>query len=69
MGSAGWRRSLQLALAALWLLDAVLQYQTFMLSQGFPRMLVATAAGTRSWPPACQIMMGVAMAYMLILML
>jgi hypothetical protein len=36
---------LQLALAALWLLDAVLQYQTFMFSQGFPRMLAATAAG------------------------
>src|SRR5215467_7860822 len=41
----GWRRPLQLALAALWLLDAVLQYQTFMFSQGFPRMLAATAAG------------------------
>ena len=41
----GWRRGLQLALAALWLLDAVLQYQTFMFSQGFPRMLAATAAG------------------------
>jgi hypothetical protein len=33
------------ALAALWLLDAVLQYQTFMFSQGFPRMLAATATG------------------------
>ena len=41
----GWRRGLQLALVALWLLDAVLQYQTFMFSQGFPRMLAATAAG------------------------
>ena len=41
----GWRRTLQLALAALWLLDAVLQYQTFMFSQGFPRMLAETAAG------------------------
>ena len=41
----GWRRALQLALAALWLLDAVLQYQNFMFSQGFPRMLAATAAG------------------------
>jgi hypothetical protein len=40
-----WRRALQLALAALWLLDAVLQYQTFMFSQGFPRMLAATAEG------------------------
>lgn len=43
-----WRRTLQLALAALWLLDAVLQYQTFMFSQGFPRMLAATAAGNPS---------------------
>jgi hypothetical protein len=41
----GWRRALQLALAALWLLDAVLQYQSFMFTQGFPRMLAATAAG------------------------
>jgi hypothetical protein len=41
----GRRRTLQLALAALWLLDAVLQYQTFMFSQGFPRMLAETAAG------------------------
>jgi hypothetical protein len=42
----GWRRTLQLALAALWLLDAVLQkFQTFMFSQGFPRMLAQTAAG------------------------
>lgn len=32
-------------MAALWLLDAVLQYRTFMFSQGFPRMLAATAAG------------------------
>ena len=59
----GLRRSLQLALAALWLLDAVLQYQSFMFSQGFPRMLAATAAGNP------RIMMGVAMAYMLVLML
>lgn len=42
---SGWRRALQLALAALWLLDAVQQYQTFMFSQGFPKMLAATAAG------------------------
>ena len=43
--ASGWRRALQLALATLWLLDAVLQYQTFMFSQGFPRMLAATATG------------------------
>jgi len=48
----GWRRARQLALAALWLLDAVLRYQTFMFSQGFPRMLAATAAGNpAAWPP------------------
>jgi hypothetical protein len=41
----GWQRTLQLALAALWLLGAVLRYQNFMFSQGFPRMLAATAAG------------------------
>jgi len=41
----------------------VLQYQSFMFSQGFPRMLAATAAGNP------RIMMGVAMAYMLVLML
>ena len=45
-GVPDWRRALQLALAALWLLDAVLQYQTFMFSQGFPRMLAATAAAS-----------------------
>jgi hypothetical protein len=39
------RRALQLALAALWLLDAVLQYQTFMFGPGFARMLAASAAG------------------------
>jgi hypothetical protein len=67
------RRALQLALAALWLLDAVPQYQTFMFSEGFPRMLAATAAGNPVRCPGlaacCQIVMGVAMAYMLILML
>jgi hypothetical protein len=39
------RRMLQLALAALWLLDAVLQYQPFMFTRGFPRMLAGTAQG------------------------
>lgn len=36
-----WRavRGLQLALAACWLLDAVLQYQPFMFGRGFARML------------------------------
>lgn len=39
------RRALQLVLAALWLLDAVLQYQGFMFSRGFNQMLAGTAAG------------------------
>jgi len=39
------RRALQLCLAAIWLLDAVLQYQTFMFTKAFGQMLAATAAG------------------------
>lgn len=39
------RRALQLALAALWVLDAALQYQSFMYSKAFPRMLAAAADG------------------------
>ena len=39
------RRKLQLALAAIWLLDGVLQYQPFMFSQDFPRMLAGTSSG------------------------
>jgi hypothetical protein len=39
------RRLLQLTLAALWLLDAVLQYQSFMYTKGFSQMLAGTAAG------------------------
>ncbi len=39
------RRMLQLALAAVWLLDAVLQYQSFMFSRAFGQMLAATAPG------------------------
>jgi hypothetical protein len=34
---------LQLALAVGWLLDGMLQFQPFMFSQGFPRMLAAAA--------------------------
>ncbi len=46
----GWqapdmRRWLQLGLAAIWLLDAVLQYQPFMFSTGFSQMIGATAQG------------------------
>jgi hypothetical protein len=46
----GWtvpdvRRRLQLVLAGIWLLDAVLQYQSFMFTKAFAQMLGATAAG------------------------
>jgi len=39
------RRALQLGLAAIWLLDGVLQYQGFMFSKGFNQMLAGTASG------------------------
>jgi len=39
------RRVLQLCLAAVWLLDAILQYQSWMFTRAFGRMLAATAAG------------------------
>ncbi len=39
------RRRLQLALAGIWLLDAMLQFQSFMFSKGFSQMLGATAPG------------------------
>jgi hypothetical protein len=42
------RRVLQLALAAIWLLDAVLQYQSFMFTRAFGQMLGGTAAGNPS---------------------
>jgi hypothetical protein len=41
----GPRRRLQLVLAGLWLLDAVLQYQSFMFTRGFPEELGAAAPG------------------------
>lgn len=41
------RRRLQLALGALWLLDAMLQFQPFMFGRGFGQMLTA---GARSNP-------------------
>jgi hypothetical protein len=40
------RRMLQLALAGLWLLDALLQFQAFMFGPGFAQMLRAAAAGS-----------------------
>ncbi len=42
------RRRLQLGLAAIWLMDAVLQYQSFMFGKGFTQMLAGTAAGNPS---------------------
>jgi hypothetical protein len=42
------RRALQLALAGVWLLDAVLQYQPFMYTKAFGQMLAATAPGNPS---------------------
>jgi hypothetical protein len=48
--AVGWeapdaRRWLQLGLAALWLLDGVLQYQSAMFTRAFSQMLGGTAAG------------------------
>jgi hypothetical protein len=40
-----FRRLLQLAVAGLWLLDGVLQYQAFMFSKGFSDMLAHSASG------------------------
>jgi hypothetical protein len=50
LADEGWaepdrRRRLQLVLAGIWLLDAVLQYQSFMFTKAFAQMLGATAAG------------------------
>ena len=39
------RRKLQLALAVTWLLDGVLQYQPFMFTKAFPRMLAGASSG------------------------
>jgi hypothetical protein len=39
------RRALQLVLAAIWLLDGVLQYQSWMYTKAFPQLLAAGAAG------------------------
>jgi hypothetical protein len=49
-GAQAWaalsfRRWLQLGLAAIWLLDAILQLQSFMFSKGFSQTLSATAPG------------------------
>src|SRR5215469_17131412 len=39
------RRVLQLILAATWLLDGLLQYQSFMYTSAFGQMIAGTAAG------------------------
>jgi hypothetical protein len=39
------RRRLQLALGALWLLDAILQYQPVMFTKALGQMLAAAAPG------------------------
>ena len=46
-GSSGLdgRRGLQLVLAGLWLLDAVLQYQPFMFTRAFGQLLAGSAQG------------------------
>jgi hypothetical protein len=42
------RRALQLGLAAIWLLDGVLQYQSFMYTKAFGQLLAGTAPGNPS---------------------
>jgi len=44
-GTPDVRRLLQLALAGIWLLDALLQYQSFMFSKAFSQMIGGTSAG------------------------
>lgn len=47
-----WRRMLQLALAAVWMLDGLLQLQPFFFtngSNGFSGMLAGTAPGNPAW--------------------
>jgi hypothetical protein len=47
--SAGSRRTLQVALGVIWLLDAALQYQPYMFSRMFPAMMLAPS-GTGGEP-------------------
>ena len=44
-GAPDARRLLQLALAGIWLLDGVLQYQAFMFSKGFSDMICRHGVG------------------------
>jgi hypothetical protein len=43
------RRTVQTVLGLLWLLDAGLQFQSFMYSTGFTQMLTATRSGQPHW--------------------
>jgi hypothetical protein len=44
------RRSLQIALGLVWLLDAALQYQPYMFTKGFPQQAIATVGpGNPGW--------------------
>lgn len=52
LGPPDARRYIQLALAGLWLLDAVLQCQAFMFTEGFAGMLAGAAAGNPGWAAA-----------------
>jgi hypothetical protein len=52
LGPPDARRYLQLALAGLWLLDAVLQCQAFMFTKGFAGILAGAAAGNPRWAAA-----------------
>jgi len=47
-GALDARRKLQLALAALWLFDGILQYQPSMFTKAFPQMLADSAQGNPS---------------------
>ena len=42
-------RRLRLALAAIWLIDAALQYQPFMFTRAFGQMLAGSAQGNPSF--------------------
>jgi hypothetical protein len=47
-GAPDVRRRLQLVLAGIWVLVGLLQYQSFMFSNGFSQMLAGTASGNPS---------------------
>ena len=43
------RRAIQSALGLIWLIDGLLQFQSFMYSNGFPQMLTGMEAGQPHW--------------------